>query len=139
MYRVKSHEKNIFTPSKQNDPNKPEIVKIKLPLMKRMQVYLTKDFVFAPLCCCFKSKVMEEYHDILDTGASRMEEEMDIYNIIKKQRALQFELDQIKAKMGIESNAYEGLDNSKSLINIDATEDGGLVKLKGVSIDYSAG
>ena len=93
LYKVKSHDKKLFLESKQNDPSKPEVRKIKLHLLDRIRIYLTRDFTFSPLCCCFKTKLTEEYNEILERGGERMEEEMDIFNIIKKQRRLVFELE----------------------------------------------
>mmetsp|Transcript_41931 Transcript_41931/g.64188 ORF Transcript_41931/g.64188 Transcript_41931/m.64188 type:complete len:140 (-) Transcript_41931:166-585(-) len=101
LYKVKSKSK-IFKDSKANDPSRPDLQKMKLTLAQRIRVYLTRDFTFSPLCCCLKNKLQDEYNDILDVGCERMEEEMDIYNIIKKQRSLQFEINQLKETMGVD-------------------------------------
>jgi len=67
-----------------------------------------------------------------------MEEEMDIFNIIKKQRHLLFELEQIKQKLNIEKDAFDNLDDSKSLIDLDnmpEDEHNKPVTLQGSSIE----
>jgi len=56
LYRVKSPSKKVFLESKQNDPSKPDLRKIKLSLCDRLRIYFTSDFTFSPICCCLKTK-----------------------------------------------------------------------------------
>jgi len=62
-------------------------------------MYLTNQFIFAPAFQWLKDDKVEQYNEIVDQGCEMMEKEMDIYNIVKKQRHMLFEITQIKSKL----------------------------------------
>jgi len=80
LYRVKSTEK-IFLDSKQNDPNTPELQKMKLGLSTRLFLW-TQTTILSFLCSCCKSKKHEQYIEILDKAGEMVEEDFDICEII---------------------------------------------------------
>ena len=82
LYKVKTTEK-IFLDSKQNDPNTPELQKLKLPLSTRVFLW-TQTTMLSFLCACCKSKRHEQYIEILDKAGERLEEDFDICNIIQE-------------------------------------------------------
>jgi hypothetical protein len=67
LYRVKLPDGNIYQKSKQNDPNTPNIYKIKLPLLTRVFIWMN-----TTMFGCFFGPCRKPHHDkfleILDKG-----------------------------------------------------------------------
>ncbi len=79
-------------------------------------MYLTGQFVFAPVLQWLKNDEIQQYNEIVDQGAEMMEQELDIFNIVKNQRHMMFEINQMKTKL---NQAFEEREDSKSIIDID--------------------
>jgi hypothetical protein len=78
---VKLPQGNIFVESKRNDPETPDIYRIKLPLYTRFILWLTTTIFGCFLKCCLRENY-KKYHEIMEKGIEKQEEDFDIYRII---------------------------------------------------------
>jgi hypothetical protein len=81
LYRVRLPNGNIYINSKRNDPDTPDLFKIKLGLSTRLFLWLNSTMCGCFFKCCLKER-HNKFMEIMDKGAEKNEEDFDIYKII---------------------------------------------------------
>jgi hypothetical protein len=122
LYMVKLPQGNIFRESRRNDPNTPDLFKLKLPLRTRLLLWLTTTKCGCLYKCCLNGK-QEKYLEIMEKGAEKQEEDFDIYQIIQESKKLRFELDLLKEKNNLTNDPDFTKINVKTLINLEEPDE----------------
>ena len=124
LYHFKSSQDPNFMSSKQNNPDTPEVYKIKLALKTRVFLYLlTTPISFLFRCC--KTESHDKFLEIINKGTEQKEEEFDLFNIIKESKDLQFEFEMLKEKMGCKESDVFKKTNPADVIDLGENQNEG--------------
>lgn len=87
--------------------------------MKRIFLYFQQSMFGCLFNCCLNEKSKTQI-EIIEHGAEKMEETLDIKNIIENYKAMRYEFDMIKRQAGLEGDPIFSEQNAANSIDFKA-------------------
>mmetsp|Transcript_11753 Transcript_11753/g.19836 ORF Transcript_11753/g.19836 Transcript_11753/m.19836 type:complete len:141 (-) Transcript_11753:50-472(-) len=88
MYRIKGKNTEFLN---KEESEAAAVKELKLSLCQRIMLYMATESWFSSICCCLKNGNLKVSARIYEMGSEKLEEDFDLYEIIKKIKSIQEE------------------------------------------------